>query len=118
MKLFADACVYRVTEEAVCQWGHDVELAREVGLAAAGNGDILAYALQTDRVLLTRDLDFSNILTYPLSSHEGVIVLKIEPVHIPQVHAVLRDLLSAVTQDEMRHALAIIDRNKWRLRRA
>ena len=96
--------------------GHDVELAREVGLAAAGNGYILGHAVANARVLLTRDLDFSNILTYPLSSHEGIIVLKILPVHVPQVHAVLGDLVTVVSHEEMRHALATVDRNKWRLR--
>jgi predicted nuclease of predicted toxin-antitoxin system len=118
VKLFSDACVYRATEEAVVQWGHDLELARDVGLADASNGAILAHAVATGRVLLTRDMHFSSILLYPPDSHRGIIVLKIRPAWMNEVHAVLERFLATISPDEMRGALAIVDRSKWRLRRA
>lgn len=118
MKLLSDACIYRATEEVLLQWGHDLELARNVGLADASNGDILAHAVATDRVLLTRDMHFSSILLYPPGSHRGIIVLKIRPTWMDEVHAVLKGFLATISEEEMRGALAIVDRSKWRLRRA
>lgn len=76
MRIFSDACIYRITEETIVEWGHNIELARNVGLADANNGDILAHAIAADRVLLTRDMHFSNILLYMPGSHLGIIVLK------------------------------------------
>ena len=117
MRLFSDACIYRATEEVVVEWGHNLELARDVGLADASNGDLLAHAVTTGRVLLTRDIHFSNILLYPPSSHLGMIVLKIRPVWTHEVHAVLKKFLTTTSQEKMKGTLVIIDRLKWRLRK-
>ncbi|MEK7400655.1 MAG: DUF5615 family PIN-like protein [Candidatus Poribacteria bacterium] len=118
MKLFSDACIYKATEKAIVDWGYDLETARNVGLADAGNGNILTYSISTGRILLTRDMHFSNILLYPLDSHVGIIVLKIQPIWINEIHALLKSFLSTTSQDEMLQTLVIIDRSKWRLRKA
>jgi predicted nuclease of predicted toxin-antitoxin system len=118
MRLFSDACIYKITEEAVIDWGHNVETARNVGLDNESNGNILAYSVNTGRVLLTRDMHFSNILLYPPYSHLGIIILRIPPAWINEVHSLLRGFLSITSQNEMLGTLAIIDRSKWRLRKA
>lgn len=117
MRLFSDACIYRVTEVAVAEWGHDLQPARDVGLADAANGDILGHAITHGRVLLTRDMHFSNILLYPPGTHQGIVVLKIHPAWLTQVHAVLRQFLGATPEENISGALAIVDRAKWRIRR-
>ena len=45
MRIFSDACVYRATEEVVIQWGHDLELARNVGLAVVGG--VIAWTMMS-----------------------------------------------------------------------
>jgi len=42
-------------------WGHDVLTAQDAGLAGKSDEEILAYAIMHERVLITIDMDFSNI---------------------------------------------------------
>jgi WD40 repeat protein len=50
----------------VCQkFGHQVEFARDIGMAAAPDGQIAARARESGAVLLTRDLDFGDVRRYP-----------------------------------------------------
>ena len=71
MKLFADECVYLATVALIHTWGYDIITAQEAGLAGKSDDEILAYAVSHQRVLLTIDMDFSNIRHYPPDSHQG-----------------------------------------------
>jgi predicted nuclease of predicted toxin-antitoxin system len=118
MKFFADHCAYGVTIKFLRGLGYTVETAKEVGLEVADDADILQHARGTDAVLLTNDLDFANILLYPPAGSMSVIVLKISKATIPEVHAVLRQMLKDIPSDQFRGALFVVDRNKYRVRRA
>ena len=57
--------------------GHEVEFARDIGLAAAPDQDIAARAKTTAAALLTRDLDFADIRQYPPEDYAGIVVLRL-----------------------------------------
>jgi len=118
MKLFADECVYQKTIEAIQSWGHDITTTRDVGLSGESDEQIFAYAVKEGRILVTADLDFSNIRYYPPKEHWGIIVLKVRPAILPQVHTVLKTLLEHASQEYFAKALVVVDRNKYRVRRA
>ncbi len=118
MKLFADECVYKKTVEATQSWGHDITTAHAVGLSGKSDQEIFNYSIREGRILLTADLDFSNIRYYPPGEHLGIIVLKIKPAVLSQVHSVLIRLFAETSQDYFANALVIVDRNKYRVRRA
>lgn len=46
-------------------------------MAAAPDSEIAARALQTGAVLLTRDLDFADIRSYPPQQYPGIIILRV-----------------------------------------
>jgi predicted nuclease of predicted toxin-antitoxin system len=115
MNLLADECVYQVTVKLLRQQGHDVITVQESKLAGHSDKEVLSYSTATDRALITNDAHFSNILLFPPSQHKGVIVLKIRPSVLPEVHAVLNRLLHDINQQEIRQTLAIVDRNKYRI---
>lgn len=56
--------------------GNDVETAISEGLAGAADPDLLAACTSEDRILITLDLDFSDIRSYPPGSHKGIWVLR------------------------------------------
>ena len=118
MKLFSDECVYQKTVVSIREWGHDIITAWEVGLSGKSDDEILEYAVKEKRILITADLDFSNVRHYPPSDHWGIIVLKIKPSILPNVHNILRSLLQQESQEYFSNALIVVDRNKYRLRRA
>ncbi len=116
MNLFADECVYKITVDLLRSWGHDVLTAQEVGLSGKPDEEILAYAVRHERVLITIDMDFSNIRHYTPESHRGIIVAKIRPRNADAVHKVLQHLLNNIKPDRLNTSLVIIDQTKYRIR--
>lgn len=55
--------------------GWNVKWVGEVGLIGHDDGDVLAYAQRTDRILLTHDADFLNDRLFPPHRNPGVVVL-------------------------------------------
>lgn len=117
MRLFADECVYSVTIKTLRAWGHDVETAQEAGLSGHNDNELLQYAISQNRILISIDMDFSNALRFVPSSHTGIIILKIRPSTIDNVHQVLKQFLDQNTEDEVHHSLVIADQSKYRVRR-
>jgi len=116
MILFADECVYQATVKLLREWGYDTLTAQEAGLAGRPDEEILAYAITHKRVLLTIDMDFSNIRRYPPRSHMGIILLKIRPRVADEVHAALKHLLENTGEPKLSRSLVIVDQSKYRIR--
>jgi predicted nuclease of predicted toxin-antitoxin system len=116
MKFFADECVYYATTQLLRSWQHDVVTAQEAGLAGKPDEDILAYAIKHERVLITIDMDFSNIRRFPPRTYIGIIVLKIRPRVAEKIHSVLEQVLRDVDKEQLSKSLVIIDQSKYRVR--
>ena len=89
MKFFIDECVYKVTADFLVQAGHDVKTVQQAGSSGFKNGQVLSQAISEQRIFLTRDMHFSNILLFPPQKSFGIIVLKIKPEIVTEVHHVL-----------------------------
>lgn len=117
MKLLADECVYSITTELLRECGHDIVTVQKSGLSGASDDVVLAYAVAEGRILVSNDAHFSNVLLFPPQKHLGIIVLKIRPRVLDQVHTVLFSLLRRTDQSAMTQTLVIVDRNKYRVYR-
>lgn len=56
--------------------GHDALTVREQKLRGSNDTDLYRLCISEDGALITLDLDFSNILTYPPEKTSGLIVLR------------------------------------------
>lgn len=117
MRLFADECVYAVTTNTLRNWGHDVLTAQEAGLSGHADEDLLAFATTEKRILISIDLDFSNIRHYLPASHSGIVILKIRPTTVNSVHTILHQFIAGTSEADVQRSLVIVDRNKYRVRR-
>ena len=117
MKLLADHCVWGKTIRLLRQSEHAVTTLKELGKEAASDDEVLEIAKELDAVLVTNDLDFGNIQLYPPSSHEGIIVLRLNHRTELQVHQNLLDFLRQTNREEIRGALVIINPRGCRIRR-
>jgi len=77
VRFLVDANLPRSTAAILRMLGHEVEFARDIGLAAAPDREIAARARGNAAALLTRDLDFANIREYPPEDYDGIIVLRL-----------------------------------------
>jgi predicted nuclease of predicted toxin-antitoxin system len=57
--------------------GHDVHTVYDEGLRGSPDNAIAERCRNEDRVLVTLDLDFADIRTYPPANHPGMIVLRV-----------------------------------------
>ncbi len=103
-------------EQALRGLGHDVETALSEGLAGAEDPRLLSACIAEDRILVTLDLDFSDIREYPPGSHRGVWVLR--PAQ-QSLDTVVRLVLAGVKLAAMERTagqLWIIDERRVRIR--
>jgi predicted nuclease of predicted toxin-antitoxin system len=99
--------------------GMDAVDARDAGLRGRADGEIMAAAIREARAVLTADLGFGNVLAFPPSSHHGVVVARF-PNQTP-IRALNDAILAAVrslADDEIDHAVVILEPGRIRLRRS
>ena len=68
--------IHRSVIEPLERLGHQVLDVRDHGLCGATDQEIFSFAQQHKAALLTGDLGFANLLTFPLGSHYGIIVAR------------------------------------------
>lgn len=118
MNLLADHCVFGQTVRLLREAGHSVVWLREIEKQEAEDEEVLQIARSQDAVLLTCDLDFGDILRYPPTTHEGILILRIDPPeNLRTVHTILLDLLRITDRETLRTGLVIISSAGYRIRR-
>ena len=87
-----------------------------MGLCGAPDGSVRGAAIATDRVLVTLDADFGNILRYPPSSTPGVIWLRLHPPTEHAIAAALERIFDRLGAATFWGKLAVVDEDKIRIR--
>jgi predicted nuclease of predicted toxin-antitoxin system len=120
MRFLIDANLPRAAIEAVQKAGHEVEFARDTGLAAAPDEQVAERARTTGAALLTRDMDFSDVRRYPPDQYAGIVVLRLPDTAVAQeIVAVLeRFLKEPGFLDSLARRLAIVESERVRFRPA
>ena len=116
MHFLIDANLPRSVSNLLRQFGHETTDVRDIGMRAAPDDTLAAYARHNRLVVLTRDLDFADIRNYPPSLYEGILVLKLrEDATAGQVVKVLETFVSrADLLAYLKGRLAILE--DWRVR--
>lgn len=99
---------------ALRERGFDVETAVSEGLGGADDAAILAACIAEDRILVTLDLDFSDIRAFPPGRHRGIWVLRPDQQTFDAIAALAGIRLTATEQAAGR--LWIIDEQRVRIR--
>ena len=101
--------------QALRKDGYDIIRASETGLARADDQEILQKAISENRILITLDEHFGDWVILPLSSHPGVIRLKIHPTTSENILKILIPFLSRHVQEKFKDHLVIVSekRAKW-----
>jgi predicted nuclease of predicted toxin-antitoxin system len=120
VRFLVDANLPRSASELIARLGHDVEFARDIGLAAATDIVIASHARSAGAALVTRDLDFADVRAYPPQHYAGILVLRV-PDH--SVAAEMVDILGRFLSESLFVAalagrLAIVEPDRVRFRPA
>ena len=78
--------------------------------------EIAQLAKETNRIILTHDQHFADILTYPPEEYSGIIRIKIHPPSAVAIINALKDLFSKITPDKLDKKLVILEEDGFRMR--
>ena len=96
--------------------GHDAVSVFDQRLQGRPDEDVAAVCRREGRVIVTLDLDFSNILTYPPEDFAGIIVLRLHDPSRPSVVAAIHRLLPLLTTEPLAGHLWMVDDAGLRMR--
>ena len=117
MKLFLDENLSSLHAAKLRFDGHDACAAVEVGLAGATDEQILRFAVDNGRVIVTLDADFANVIRFPPESTLGIIRMKVHPPTEDRIGKTIQRALSLLRNTDLTGCLAVIDEHKIRIRR-
>jgi len=118
MRFLTDQDVYQSTVEFLRKLGHDVVRAKDLGLARASDEDLLEQACEAQRILVTRDKGFGALVFLWWKEHSGVILLRMEPSTVEEVHHELAKLLEVHSEAELRSRFIVVEPGRHRIRLA
>jgi predicted nuclease of predicted toxin-antitoxin system len=95
--------------------GHDASTIREQGLHGTVDPELYNHIVSDGRVLVTLDLDFSNVLRYPPEPTPGLVVLRGPDDLFPTVRILVQTLISALAIDSPAGRLWIVEPSRIRI---
>ena len=76
--------------------GHDVDNDRQEGLLGRPDPDVWQAAQNTQRFLITQDLDFSDIRQYAPGTHHGLLLIRLR---LPGRIALIRRIIAVFSRE-------------------
>jgi len=96
--------------------GHDVQTVLEERPGGNTDARVFDVCKAENRVLVTFDLDFSDLRSYPPSSHNGIWILRPHTQSIRNTLALLRRALELVPGEVVQARLWIVEPDRVRVR--
>ena len=96
--------------------GHDAETVVDEGMGGAPDADVAAACLAEERVLLTQDLDFSDIRTYPPAEYFGIVVFRLPSGARDTLLNVSASLIERLEASSPKGQLWIVEDSRIRIR--
>lgn len=117
MRFLSDMGVSRSTAGTLRQLGHEVIHLREEGLQRLPDDQILELARREERIILTFDLDFGDLLAASGGFLPSVIIFRLHDQTPASVTPKLLALLAEREQELIAGAIVIVEERRYRLRR-
>jgi predicted nuclease of predicted toxin-antitoxin system len=116
LKILIDACVDVRLAHWLREQGHDARHLRDEGLQKLPNGTIFAKAIAEGRVVITHDLDFSEIAALTRGHKASVIVFRLHNPRIARLTERLVTVLPDCAPALQDGAVVIVEDSRHRVR--
>jgi predicted nuclease of predicted toxin-antitoxin system len=104
-----DENLHEEVAELIRSEGHDAVSVFDQHMRGHADEEVAAVCQREHRVIVTLDLDFSNILAYPPEKYAGIVVLRLHDPSRPPVVAAIRRLLPLFATEPLTGHLWIVD---------
>lgn len=95
---------------------HDAHSVAEECLAGATDSTVLEACIAEDRVLITLDLDYSDIRSYPPGTYPGIGVLRPSAQTFKAIESLVLAAVSLSSSEWMPGQLWVVDEQRVRIR--
>ncbi|MGE0384682.1 MAG: DUF5615 family PIN-like protein [Gammaproteobacteria bacterium] len=95
--------------------GHEAHSVIDQSLGGHPDERVIAVCRDEHRTLVTLDLDFSNILSYPPAEYAGIVVLRLATQAHAAVEAAIRRVLEQLTAESLPGTLWIVEECRIRI---
>jgi len=104
----------------VVQWlrqnGHDTKHLRDEGLHRIPNGEVFVKAISENRVIVTFDLDFGEIVALSRGERASVILFRLHNTRTPHLINRLATVLADATEALEQGAVVVVEESRHRIR--
>jgi len=97
--------------------GHDALTVFDQGHRGRSDRDIANLSQSEGRVLISLDLDFSNILMFPPEKYPGLIVLRLRKKSRSAVRRIVTRVLDHLDKEPLAGRLWVVDEHRIRIHR-
>ena len=116
MKLKIDENYPRGARAFLRSLGHDCHTVYDEGMNGGPDHRLIEICRTEKRCLLTLDVDFADIVTYPPEHYAGIVVFRLSRQDTPFVLARLSEVLPTLTGLELGGHLVIVNDSRIRYR--
>lgn len=102
--------------ESLIEKGYNTEAVIQEGLQGCSDQTLIEACQSENRILITLDLDFSDIRNYPPGSNPGIIVLRLSEQSIIAAQISMKQLIASFSQELPVNKLWVVDESKIRIR--
>lgn len=117
MRFLADAGISPKTVEFLRRNGHDAVHVRELGMQRAPDAMLVEKARSEDRILLTFDLDFGEILALGVLARPSVVIFRLSDERADSVNRRLDQVIAEQTEALASAVLILVEDTRYRTRR-
>ena len=116
MRIFADVHISPITVQHLTELGHDVIRANSVLPENAPDREIVAWAISNERVVLTQDLGFSEIVALSGAIRPSIITLRLPDSRLETVNRILGSALPGLEEPVTAGVIVTVEERRVRIR--
>jgi len=94
--------------------GHEADHASAVGLHSAKDQRIIEIAREQNRIIITADLDYPQLLAVSRAKDPGVILFRGGNYNEQEMLRLLERVLERSPKDKLHHAVTVVDKTRIR----
>lgn len=108
-KFLTDENVAPAIVKALRNLGYGVKDVKEERLMGISDHKVLSLANGEERIVITYDQDFANLLNHPFQSHRGIIILRYSDLRKETLMQKFPPLLDSLVRKKLLENLVIVD---------
>ena len=115
MRIKLDESIPRSLVRILSALGHDTLTVYDQALQGCDDAAIWSAVIREQRFLITQDIEFADLRKYPLGSHAGVMLLRLQYPNREQIEQVVGEVFQREPVEQWHGSLVIVSERKLRV---